>query len=191
MTDDAPRADITSPDPDEREQAIDALGDEGTPEAFATVVRALANDPDASVRGSAAWNLNTAGTPEAQEALLRAVETDESEHVRGEALQALRRYHHDDVLRVLLAEVDRPKRSRIPRQEVAQALGDYDDDRSVAALGRLLEDEDVFVRDWAAESLLRLNRPAARPFWERVLDDPSEDVREAATKALAELDASS
>jgi HEAT repeat protein len=81
-----------------------------------------------------------------------------------------------------------PKRSRIPRQEVARQLGDYDDHRSVEALGRLLQDEDVFVRDWAAESLLRLNRPAARKFWNQVLDDPSADVREAAARALAELE---
>lgn len=187
MTDPALIADAASPDPDTRERALDALGDDLSPDARAILTRALAEDPNDSVRGTAAWNLKEAGTPEARSALLRAVAHDPSEHVRAEALQALQAYRHPDVLDALLAEIERPKRSRIPRQAVSRQLGDYDDDRAVHGLGRLLEDEDVFVRDWAAESLLRLNRPAARPYWERALDDVSEDVRDAAQQALAEL----
>lgn len=188
MIDPALITNAASPDPDTRELALDALGDDLSPEAQAIILRALAEDPDDSVRGTAAWNLKEAGTSEARSALLRAVAGDTSEHVRAEALQALQPYRHADVLDALLAEIDRPKRSRSPRQAVARQLGDFDDDRAVHGLGRLLEDEDVFVRDWAADSLLKLNRPAARPYWERALKDVSFDVRDAAERALAELD---
>ena len=177
-----------SPDPDVREHALDTLGDDGSPDAVEILLNALATDPDASVRGTAACNLGPIGTADAMAALLQAVTCDTAEHPRSEALWALRQYHHPDVLATLLAEIARPKRSRIPRQEVARQLGDYDDERSVEGLGRLMQDEDVFVRDSAAKSLLRLNRPTARMIWSQVLDDRSEDVRDAAAQALAELD---
>jgi HEAT repeat protein len=51
----------------------------------------------------------------------------------------------------------------------------------------LLEDEDVFVRDDAAESLLQLNRPRLVEVWKRALKDLSDDVRNIAIKALTDL----
>jgi len=66
----------------------------------------------------------------------------------------------------LLDEVYRQKKSRRPRQVVAQQLQYYNDERAVDALViLLLQDEDVYVRIFAADSLVELNRSRLRKVW--------------------------
>ena len=69
-----------------------ALGNSGSPEAIAPLVRALGGNPSALVRRHAAWALGELA-PEldtsAREALLRAAESDADADVRNEARAAL------------------------------------------------------------------------------------------------------
>jgi|GEM_PF-2550357 len=111
----------------------------------------------------------------------------QQEKVRGEALAALENYREPEIVKCLVDEVYREKKSRRPRQEVAKQLKNYDSDEAVNALIILLEDEDVFVRDDAAESLLQLNRPRLVEVWKQALNDLSGDVRNIAVKALTDL----
>jgi HEAT repeat protein len=116
--------------------------------------------------------------------LIEVVGRDSSEKVRVEAIASLAEYRSPEILDCLIAEVHREKRSRRPRQEVAKQLRNYDTDEAVEALTDLLQDDDAFVRDHAAESLLQLNRPRLREIWERALKDRSPHVQKAAMKAL-------
>jgi hypothetical protein len=51
----------------------------------------------------------------------------------------------------------------------------------------LLQDEDVYVRIFAADSLLELNRNRLYQVWEQALNDESTYVREIANKAITNL----
>ena len=75
-------------------------------------------------------------------------------------MQALKHYRSPEILRFLLDEVYRQKKSRRPRQAVAQAtFSTIMIERAVDALSiLLLQDEDVYVRIFAADSLVKLNR---------------------------------
>lgn len=178
---------LQSPDSATRELALDDIG-ELKPSNAVDLITPYLNDPDPEVRGTAACNLGLIQDNAAVPYLIGAVNTDSSEHVRAEALVSLAEYRGSDVLDCLIAEVHRPKRSRRPRQEVAKQLRNYDTESAVDALTELLHDDDVFVRDHAAESLLALNRPRLHSTWEGALTDRSADVREIAERALAELD---
>ncbi|MBD2775864.1 HEAT repeat domain-containing protein [Iningainema tapete] len=71
---------------------------------------------------------------------------------------------------------------------VAQQLQHYNDDKSVDTLSiLLLEDEDVYVRIFAADSLLELNRPRLREVWKQALEDDSTYVIQIASQALTNL----
>ncbi len=178
--------DLESSDPDVREAALDKIGVLRPPNALDIITPFLADAHD-EVRGTAACNLGLIQDDRAVPYLMEAVRHDPSEHVRAEALTSLAEYRSPAILACLIDEVHRPKRSRRPRQQVAKQLRYYDDDAAVDALVMLLEDEDVFVRDHAAESLLQLNRPRLRATWEKALNDRSADVQEVARKALDEL----
>jgi HEAT repeat protein len=179
--------DLSSPDPETRESALDRVGAMKPPNAV-EIIAPFLQDSDPEVRGTAACNLGIVGAAEGVPYLLGVLQEEPSEKVRTEALISLAAYQNPDVLDALVAEVQRPKRSRRPRQEVAKQLGNYDAEKAVDALISLLEDEDVFVRDHAAESLYKLNRPRLRRTWEQSLTDRSADIRELAAKALAEWD---
>ncbi len=177
---------LNDPDLKTRLSALDEIGTVKPLGALDLLIKSL-SDPEAQIRVEAACNLGDLDDPEAIPHLVRASSEDPSEDVRGEALAALSNYHNLEVLKRLVSEVYRPKLSRRPRQEVAKQLGRYDANEAVDALVRLLEDEDVFVREYAAESLFRLNRPRLADVWRHAAKDRSEDVREVATKALQSL----
>jgi HEAT repeat protein len=108
--------------------------------------------------------------------------------VRGEALAALENYRDPEILKCLVDEVYREKQSRRPRQVAAQQLQHYNNEQSVQALIiLLLEDEDVYVRIFAADSLLALNRPRLYEVWKEALEDYSTYIIEIANKALQDL----
>ncbi|MBE9225433.1 HEAT repeat domain-containing protein [Phormidium sp. LEGE 05292] len=56
-----------------------------------------------------------------------------------------------------------------------------------ALITLLLEDEDVYVRIFAADSLLALNRPRLLEVWKQALEDESTYIIEIANKALQNL----
>jgi HEAT repeat protein len=179
--------DLHHPSADVREAAVDDVCALRPAGAFEMIVDRLF-DPDEEVRGTAASSLGLLGDPRAVPHLVGVVDNDHSEHVRDEALRSLAEFHDPSILRVLVREVSREKRSRPPRQDVALQLRNYDSDEAVAALVELLSDDDVFVRDDAVESLYILNRPALRDVWIRASRDASPDVRRVAEQALRDLD---
>ena len=80
------------------------------------------------------------------------------------------------------------KKSRRPRQIVAQQLRHYDTEASVDALVRLLsEDDDNYVRIFAVDSLFKLNRPRLLNYWRELQKDDHDYIRKIAGKAVATL----
>ncbi len=169
-----------------REAALDRIGELKPSNAVELIIPFL-SDTDPEVRGTAACNLGLIHDNRAIPHLIMAIESDQSEDVRAEALLSLAEYSSPEIADCLVAEVYRKKRSRPPRQEVAKQLRNYNTEQSIEALIALLQDDDVFVRDHAAESLYRLNRPRLQDVWNKALSDQSPDVQDIAKKALNEL----
>jgi HEAT repeat protein len=177
---------LKDPNPQARIKALDTIGTRKPSNAIDIITPYLL-DEHIRVRVASVWSLGKIRDINAIPYIIKAAKEDPSEKVRGVAIAALENYQNPEVLNCLLAEVYREKCSRRPRQEVAKQLGNYDSDEAVNALIILLEDEDVFVRDDAAESLLKLNRPRLVEVWKRALKDLSDDVRNIAIKALTDL----
>lgn len=180
-------ADLQNTNTEIRELALDKIGTIKPDNAFEIIVPFL-NDVDPEVRGTAACNLGDINDSRSIPYLIKLAETDLEEKVRSEALSALSHYTSDEVLRCLLNEVYREKKSRRPRQIVAKQLQHYDNTNSLEALSfLLLEDEDVYVRIFAADSLFALNRFGLQSVWKQALDDESTYVIEVAQKAINDL----
>ena len=170
-----------------RELALDKIGTLKPNNAF-EIILPFINDADPELRGTAACNLGDISDSKSIPYLIRLAETDLSEKVRSEALSALGNFKSDAILNCLLNEVYREKKSRRPRQIVAKQLQHYDNNRSVDALILLLlEDDDVYVRIFAADSLFALNSHKLGPVWKQALEDESTYIIEVAEKALRNL----
>jgi HEAT repeat protein len=146
--------DLSNSDPELRESALDRIGVTKPDNAIELIVPFL-GDSDAEVRGTAACNLGLIEDSRVIPYLIEVARRDTSEKVRAEAIVSLAEYRSPEILDCLIAEVHREKRSRRPRQEVAKQLRNYNTDDAVEALIELLQDDDAFVRDHAAESLLK------------------------------------
>lgn len=178
---------LKSPSSEQRELALDQIGTFNPTHAF-EIIQPFLSDSDPEVRGTAACNLGDIADHRAIEPLLAVVRNDHDEKVRSEALSALENYFDPAVLRCLIDEVHREKKSRRPRQIVARQLSKYNCEDSVDALIMLLRDEDVYVRIFTVDSLLELNRPRLRHIWEKAIQDESDYVSEIATIAISQLD---
>ena len=179
--------DLSAESPEIRERALDMIGALNPDNAFEIILPSL-SDEDPGVRGTAACNLGEIEDGRAIEYLINLVKSDSSEEVRSEALSSLEKYRDSSILQCLIDEVNRVKQSRRPRQIVAKQLQYYDTEESVDALIALLQDEDIYVRIWAADSLYVLNRVRLREIWKTALEDESEYVWQLAKKALKKLD---
>lgn len=177
---------LNSSNPHARIQALDTIGTMKPTNALEIITPYLSDNND-RVRVAAVWNLGDIKDVNAVPYIIKTAKEDPSEEVRGIAIAALQNYHTPDILHCLVNEVHREKLSRRPRQEVAKQLREYDEESAVDALVVLLEDEDVFVRDEAAESLIKLNRPRLVEVWKKTLKDASDDVRNIAIQALSDL----
>lgn len=176
-------------DPDVREQALDMLGSHKSDNAYDIIMRFI-KDNDEGVRGTAAFNLGEISDTRAIPSLIDVVHNDPSEKVRSEALAALENFHSELILELLLEEAYRSKKSRRPRQIIARQLKEYDTEASVDALIHLIDEEeegDVYVRIFAIDSLLELNRPRLQPIWSRLQKDEHQYIAEIATKGLISL----
>lgn len=179
-------AELQNVNPDIRELSLDKIGTLNPDNAFEIIVPFI-SAPEPEVRGTAACNLGEIGDIRSVPHLIRLARID-PEEIRSEALSALDNYRSPEILKCLIDEVHREKKSRRPRQIVAQQLQHYDDDKSVDTLSiLLLEDEDVYVRIFAADSLLELNRPRLHEVWKQALEDESTYVIEIASQALTNL----
>jgi len=181
-------ANLQNSNPDIQELALDKIGSL-KPDNALEIILPFLSDPNPELRGAAACNLGEISDSRAVSHLIEVSRKDPEEKVRGEALAALENYRDPEILKCLVDEVYREKQSRRPRQVAAQQLQHYNNEQSVEALIiLLLEDEDVYVRIFAADSLLALNCPRLYEVWkEASLEDDSTYVIGIANKALQDL----
>jgi HEAT repeat protein len=178
---------LQNSNPDIRELALDKIGTLKPHNALEIILPFL-SDPNSEVRGTAACNLGDISDSRGVSHLIELFRKDPEEKVRSEALSALENYRDAEILKCLVDEVYREKKSRRPRQIVAQQLQHYNNEQSIEALiTLLLEDEDVYVRIFACDSLLALNRPRLYEVWKQALEDESTYIIEIANKALQDL----
>lgn len=180
-------AELQKPNSDDRELVLDKIGTLNPNNAFEIIAPFLA-DPDPEIRGAAACNLGEIGDIRSVPLLINSARKDPVEKVRAEALASLENYRMPEILICLIDEVHREKESRRPRQIAAKQLQYYNTNQSLEALSiLLLQDDDVYVRIFAADSLLKLNHPKLQEVWRQALEDESTYVVENANKALANL----
>ena len=180
-------AQLENSNPNIRESALDKVGTLKPDNAFEIILPFL-SEPNPELRETAACNLGEINDSRSLVHLINLAKNDPEEKVRSEALSALDNFRAPEILICLINEVYRVKKSRRPRQIVAQQLQHYDDERSVDALIiLLLGDEDVYVRIFAADSLLALNRYRLLNVWQKTLNDESTYVIEIANKAIENL----
>ncbi len=180
---------LQSPDPDTREFALDALGSTKPDNAFLLVLPFLF-DPEPTVRESAMVNLGELGDERAIPYLLNSAYHETNEGVRMYAIEALSPYHSPDILRFLLTEACRKSSMRPIRQSLARQLANYPTEEAVDALIPMLKDTDPYVRIFAADSLVILNRARLDPVWVDTLlhsDYYHSYIVHVATQALAAL----
>lgn len=170
-----------------RELALDKIGTL-KPSNSLEIILPFLSDSEPGVRSTAACNLGEIQDSCAIPYLINIVKNDNDEEVRADGLSALGEYQSSEILNCLIDEVNREKRSRRPRQEVARQLKHYNAEEAVDALITLLQDEDDYVKIPAVDSLLELNRPRLRHVWIDALDSENCYVSEVAKKALANLD---
>jgi HEAT repeat protein len=180
-------AQLQNPNIDIRESALDKIGTLKPDNAFEIILPFLA-DSNEEIRATAACNLGEIDDNRSIAYLIDLAQNDADEKVRAEALAALDNFRSIEILMCLINEVHRPKRSRRPRQIVAQQLQHYDDERSVDVLSLLLlEDEDIYVRIFAADALNLLNRSRLLQIWKQALNDESTYIIEIANRAIEYL----
>lgn len=180
-------AQLRNSNPDIQEAGLDKIGNIQPDNAFEIILPFL-SDSNSEIRSTAACNLGGIDDSRSVTHLIDLAKNDPEEKVRSEALSALDNFRIPEILICLINEVHRVKKSRRPRQIIAQQLQHYDDERSVDALSLLLlEDEYVYVRIFAADSLLTLNRSRLLNVWQKALDDENTYVIEVAKKAIENL----
>lgn len=180
-------SELKSSNPEIIELALDKIGNLKPDNALEIIVPFL-RDSNPEIRETAACNLGDINDNRSIAYLIELIEKDPEESVRSEALSALDSYQEPEILKCLIDEVHQEKKSRRPRQIVAKQLKKYHSEQSVDALIiLLLQDEDVYVRIFAADSLLELNRNRLYQVWEQALNDESTYVREIANKAITNL----
>jgi HEAT repeat protein len=180
-------ANLQTSNPDIQELALDKIG-ALKPDNALEIILPFLSDPNPELRVAAACNLGEISDSRAVSHLIEVSRKDPEEEVRGEALAALENYRDPEILKCVVDEVYREKQSRRPRQVAAQQLQHYNNEQSVEALIiLLLEDEDVYVRIFAADSLWALNRPRLYEVWKEALEDYSTYIIEIANKALQDL----
>ena len=114
---------------------------------------------------------------------IRARLEDQDGEVRAYALHALVRLGVPDATSLAIDGLS--DSDSYARKIAARALEDLADPSAVAALGRVvIEDEDYRVREWAAEALAAIGTGDAVVELTRALDDPVKEVRLAAVRGI-------
>ena len=203
----------SSEDPQEREEAAEALGELGEPEALPSLVEAATNDEslavqlaavssihrigvdeliqlllyheDPLIREAAADGLRVAGSSKGVDALRQALASDVDERVRTAAVKALEKIGGEKAeLGLLDAAVN--DESPIVRETAVRALGGRGLGSAVDEIVTLLEEDDSgAVREAAAWALGELEQPESlRALLDSRSGDPVEAVRIASEEAL-------
>ena len=167
-------SDLQSKNSEIKELALDKIGTLKPDNALELIVPFL-SDKNPQIRETAACNLGDINDSRSVPYLIELVKKDPES------------YEEPEIFNCLVDEVHREKKSRRARQIVAKQLQRYDNEQSIDALIILLQDEDVYVRIFAADSLLELNRPRLDEIWKKALNDESTYIREIANKAITNL----
>jgi HEAT repeat protein len=170
-----------------REHVASALGELGDPMAVAPLSRVLLEDADARVREHAASALGQLDDIAALRALVTALSEDKNARVREHAAGALGDLASPEALKPLVVAMFNDRSARV-REHAAFALGQLASSDAFDPLVKaLFDDESPRVRAHAAEALGWLgDRRALEPLAE-ALEDPSEEVRKKAVKAIGAL----
>lgn len=114
------------------------------------------NDPDAGVRMASVRALGNHGGPEHAPLLLKALK-DPDKMVRAEAARALQRVHNPIAVEPLIKALDEKDEPEAEvRAEVADALGQYPENRVVAALLSALAEPNLAINYATVDSLRTL-----------------------------------
>ncbi len=160
--------------------AIDALGQIDTPEAVQKIANCLGNDPELDQK--IIDILSRSRTSEAIEALNDTISSEHA-HIRTTGKEKLGAIGVTSV-RVLLKNLDKPDPDLVIHS--LNVLGDIGDEAAVTAIRNLLNDqpEDANIRFAAYEALGRLPLKKGAYALAAGLEDPVDNVRTAAAKAI-------
>ena len=177
------QAALSSEDAGDREEAVDALGENGRPEAVAPLRLALA-DQDEDVREAAIDALADIGGSAAAQALAIALR-DENASIREEAVEALGAIGGAEAAQVLGIALQDNDASI--REEAVEGLAKIGGVEATRALAIALQDEDSWVREEAVEAVGNIGGEEAVRLLELALEDDDESVRSAAAKMLVRV----
>jgi HEAT repeat protein/beta-lactamase regulating signal transducer with metallopeptidase domain len=170
-----------SSDPQQRREAIWALGRDGSSPSRSAVIARL-HDADPSTRGVAAWSLGQQGDRDAVEPLV-ALLRDRDSHVREMAVLALGQLGDQRAvggLETLAGDPDPGVRSVL-----AEALPRIGGERAADVLAHMVRtDPDVHTRIMATHSLSNVEGRSRVPTLEAALADPEAAVRSKAAMSL-------
>ncbi len=143
---------------------------------------------DWRVREAAIWALGKQQYTEGIPMLLMALD-DEDHAVRHTAAWSLGQMADPQTLDPLLHRASLETNSRVLAQ-IADALSNFDDLRSIRVLAEMMGHKHVVTREAAANTLGKIGHPQAISYLRpAVLEDPEAQVRLAAVKAISHIDA--
>jgi HEAT repeat protein len=191
---DKQRQRLSSPEDEERRDAVMRLGALRHPDASRVAISAL-TDGSALVRATAAAAVHWLASEEAAAALLPLL-NDKDEFVRQETAYALGRTKSRSAVNPLIERLQTDKRDGV-RGAAAVALGHIADEGAVVSLAQVLSpqmardrkarsEKNAFVLRAAAVALGQIRSRAALPALLTVLEDEKnvDDVRREAARAL-------
>ena len=192
------RIGLTDPDPGVRARSIDGLGIEDDVKLIRPLIDMLQNDASEEVRATAAGSLGRfvlageledipADTAEAVVEALREVIQDDVEtiEVRRRAIEAIG-YSSAEGVTDLIGEAYGDEDDRM-RVSAVYAMGCSADLRWADLVLAETDAADAEMRYEAAHACGELQNPGALPALKRLLDDPDDEVREAAVWALGQI----
>ena len=179
---------LNSLDTNTRRRAIDKIAELRPERAFELIIPFL-KDEESEVRVSTLDALEEFKDPRALPYILQLLENESHWKPRLDAFHVLHLYHGPESLDFLLRDAYREKPFRTSRRGIASELKFYDTEEVVDTLIFLLQhDDDYLTYEYAAKSLLKLNRSRLRPVWLKALNSRSSYVRTVAKRGLIALD---
>lgn len=177
---------LQSDDSEVRAEALDEIGATKL-KGCTNIILPFLKDSVPEVRETAAIILGEVIDDKALPYLIDFCRHEQDRDALRAGFFALDNYRDKAIRDFLIDQTRYPKRSRVHFQQLAKQLRHYDTELSVRTLIKLFEDEDAFVQDYAAESLLQLNRVGLSSFWRNALKHHNDYVRKVALVALEQL----
>lgn len=174
---------------DEREHAVEALGQLGGPGAVQLLVGIAFGAYERALQEGAVDAIGDAGSDEDVGVLARIARTHPDRHVREEAAEALG--ERGSLALDVLAELIRNEGSADVRKEAVDALGEMSHPDASALLFHVaMNDRDENVQEEAVEALVRFPAEAVAPLIRQIVwEHPLLATRRQAAEASGELPA--